>query len=89
MQNTGEGRLDGQSIDGKLVSAVLARAAAEKPVYAIVGSLGEGFEPLYLRGLSGVLSLADETTTVTEAIERAEELYAERLFTFFRYLSLL
>ncbi|MDX5310510.1 MAG: glycerate kinase, partial [Rhodococcus sp. (in: high G+C Gram-positive bacteria)] len=36
----GEGRLDGQSRSGKIVSAILARVHAA-PVVAVVGSVGD------------------------------------------------
>ncbi|MFI5720676.1 glycerate kinase [Nocardia sp. NPDC051750] len=36
----GEGRLDGQTRAGKIISAILARAAGT-PVYAVVGSVGD------------------------------------------------
>ncbi len=35
----GEGRVDGQTRDGKIISAILARAGST-PVYAVVGSVG-------------------------------------------------
>ncbi len=36
----GEGRLDGQTRAGKIISAILGRAGAA-PVYAVVGSVGD------------------------------------------------
>lgn len=38
----GEGCLDGQTAQGKIIDAVLARVAGRRPVIAVVGSLGEG-----------------------------------------------
>lgn len=47
---TGEGKLDGQTLQGKVVGEVIRRAQrAGVPCYAICGVLGTGWEPL--RGL--------------------------------------
>lgn len=45
----GEGRLDGQTMGGKIISAILARVQAHSrdlPVHAVVGSVGSDFVPL-------------------------------------------
>ena len=53
---TGEGSLDGQSIEGKLVSRVIARAnGADVRVVAVVGRLGSDREALARLGLSDVI----------------------------------
>ncbi|MDY6017824.1 MAG: glycerate kinase, partial [Oscillospiraceae bacterium] len=50
---TGEGRLDFQSVNGKVVSGVAERAAGlGKPVIAICGSRGEGAEKIKALGVS-------------------------------------
>ena len=50
---TGEGRLDFQSVNGKVVSGVAERAARlGKPVIAICGSRGEGAEKIKALGVS-------------------------------------
>ncbi len=73
---TGEGRADGQSIKGKVMSGVAARAAAQGvPVIAIVGCLGEGWESLKECGIDRIIPLAAGRVTVEDAMERAEELY--------------
>ncbi|MGI6255559.1 MAG: glycerate kinase [Acutalibacter sp.] len=55
---TGEGRIDSQSVRGKVVCGVAARAKeAGVPVIAVVGEIGLGFEPLYERGLTAVFSI--------------------------------
>ncbi len=81
---TGEGRLDAQTVRGKLIAGVTRRSrAAGRPVVALVGSFEEGAEQL-LRGdgLAAAISIVDGPTTVSEAMERAEALLcraAERL----------
>ena len=54
---TGEGRLDGQSLRGKVVSGVAARAKrAGVPVVALVGAVGEGADGIYDLGVCGVFT---------------------------------
>ena len=54
---TGEGRLDGQSLRGKVVSGVAARARrAGVPVVALVGAVGEGADGIYDLGVCGVFT---------------------------------
>lgn len=55
---TGEGRLDGQSLRGKVVSGVAAKASRTGvPVIAVVGDIGDGMESVYERGVTAVLSI--------------------------------
>lgn len=55
---TGEGRLDGQSVRGKVVSGVARRAAkAGVPTVAIVGAVGEGADEIYKMGVCSVFSI--------------------------------
>lgn len=52
---TGEGRLDRQSVRGKIVSGVARRAKfIGVPVIAVVGSVGEGAEEIYRLGVQQV-----------------------------------
>jgi glycerate kinase len=75
---TGEGRLDGQSADGKTVSGVArAAAAAGVPVVAIAGAIGPGAEALYPLGVSGLLSLVPGPMGLEEAMDRTHELLAD------------
>ena len=54
---TGEGRLDGQSLRGKVVSGVAARAKrAGVSVVALVGAVGEGADGIYDLGVCGVFT---------------------------------
>lgn len=54
---TGEGRLDGQSIHGKVVAGVARRAkAAGVPVVAVVGAVGNGADDIYDLGVCGVFT---------------------------------
>jgi glycerate kinase len=75
---TGEGRLDGQSADGKTVSGVArAAAAAGVPVVAIGGAIGPGAEALYPLGVGALVSLVPGPMTLEKAMENAPELLAD------------
>jgi glycerate kinase len=55
---TGEGKIDGQSLRGKVVIGV-ARAASRKnvPVVAIVGAIGDNAEAAYNEGVTAIFSI--------------------------------
>ena len=55
---TGEGRIDSQSLHGKVISGVALRAKAKGvPVVAVVGSIGDGIEGAYDLGVCAVFSI--------------------------------
>jgi glycerate kinase len=57
---TGEGRLDGQSVQGKTCMGVVEAAAKrEVPTVALVGSTGEGADLALRRGLSAYHTLVE------------------------------
>lgn len=81
---TGEGRLDSQTMRGKVVAGVARRARlAGVPVVALAGSLEEGAEAaLRGAGLTAALSIVCQPTSVEEAMREAAPLLeaaAERL----------
>ena len=53
---TGEGKLDTQSLRGKVVCGV-AKRAGDTPVVAIVGDVGDGIEAVYDMGVKAVFSI--------------------------------
>lgn len=66
---TGEGRLDGQSVRGKVVAGVGRRAkAAGVPVVAVVGCIGDGADGIYDMGVCSVFT----TNHVPEPFELAK-----------------
>jgi glycerate kinase len=71
---TGEGRLDGQSLGGK-VPVGIARLAAPrcKPVIAIAGSLGDKLEGLRAAGITAMVSCVPGPCTLEAALEGAAE----------------
>lgn len=55
---TGEGRLDGQSVRGKVVAGVGKRAKEKGvPVVAVVGAVGDGADGIYELGVCSVFSV--------------------------------
>lgn len=68
---TGEGKLDGQSLRGKVVSGV-ARRAGDVPVAAVVGDVGDGIEAVYDLGVTAVFSINRVAVPYQQARLRAE-----------------
>lgn len=55
---TGEGKLDAQSLHGKVVIGVAQRAKLKKvPVVAIVGAIDDDIDEIYQQGISAVFSI--------------------------------
>lgn len=55
---TGEGKIDGQSLRGKVVVGIARRAKVQDlPVIAIVGDIGDDIENVYSQGVTAVMSI--------------------------------
>lgn len=69
---TGEGRIDGQSIHGKTPVGV-ARVARQygRPVIAIAGALGDGYEAVLGAGIDAVFSTANQGLSRSQMFARA------------------
>lgn len=71
---TGEGRMDGQSILGKTPVGVAKIAKHyNKPVIAIVGSLGEGYQAVHECGIDAVFPIIANTNGLVDALQHAED----------------
>jgi glycerate kinase len=85
---TGEGRIDGQSVYGKVPVGVAARAKKyHLPVLAIVGDIGEGAEAVYDYGIDGIMSTVNRAVPLEEAIAHSQKMLedaAERVMRFFK-----
>lgn len=69
---TGEGRIDGQTVHGKTPAGVASVARRyEKPVIAIAGSLGRGFEAVYDYGIAAVFSVLQKPCSLEDALADA------------------
>lgn len=71
---TGEGRLDFQSVNGKVISGIASRAASlGKKVIAICGSKGEGADEIKKLGVSEVYFSCNEDKSFDEIIRTCRE----------------
>ncbi len=67
---TGEGRIDGQSIFGKVPVGVAKRAKEyDIPVIAIVGSVGDGACEVYSHGIDMIIDIIDQPMTLEESMK--------------------
>jgi len=72
---TGEGQIDYQTAYGKTVVGIARRAkAAGKPVIAICGELGQGYNEVYKYGIDTVMSILPRCMNRIEAMREAREL---------------
>lgn len=70
---TGEGRIDGQSLRGKVVMGVAKKAASlGVPVAAVVGDIAEGAEQAYEEGVAGIFTINRLAVPYTEARKTAK-----------------
>ena len=77
---TGEGRMDGQTCNGKgpMEVTMLAQKYG-KPVYAIAGCLGEGYERCLDMGISSIAELTDKSLETNSAIASVRKTSEELL----------
>ncbi len=72
---TGEGRIDQQTLNGKLPLGVAQLAhKAGVPTIAVAGSVSGDVQPLYEHGFDLILSTTTSPMTVDEAIQQAPQL---------------
>jgi glycerate kinase len=72
---TGEGKIDNQSIYGKVPIGVAKRVKKYNiPVLAIVGAIGNGAEEVYDYGIDGIMSILNKPMPLSEAMEKSTEL---------------
>ncbi|MCL2057153.1 MAG: glycerate kinase [Oscillospiraceae bacterium] len=71
---TGEGKIDTQSLRGKVVIGVARRAKPlGVPVIAVVGDIGDDIESAYEEGVSGIISINRIATDMQTAKKRSRE----------------
>lgn len=74
---TGEGRLDSQSLDGKVVSQVVADSPAGCAVFVVAGAVSLSSADYRAAGISAALSIAQGPATLAELQADAERLLTE------------
>jgi glycerate kinase len=85
---TGEGKLDRQSLGGKVVVGVARRASRiGVPVLAVVGDVGDGIDDVYAQGVSAVFSTNRLAIPFSEAIQRSAQDYRLTIENLFRMIK--
>ena len=70
---TGEGRVDGQTVRGKVIAGVLRRAkGSHVPVYVFGGAVEREAMTLYESGASAIFSVSERPSSVEDAMEQAQ-----------------
>lgn len=86
---TGEGKIDEQSLSGKVPIGVARRAKqANVPVIAVVGSIGKGFEEAYEQGITSIFSINSEAVDFAIAKTRSKENLALMMDNIMRSLKI-
>ena len=77
---TGEGRLDAQSLQGKVISGVAKRTQPRGiPLLAIVGCIGDGAEAAYARGVTAMFSINREAEAFPQSAPKSADHYRRTL----------
>jgi len=86
---TGEGKIDIQTPFGKTVFGVASLAKnCGKPVIAIAGSLGEGYEIMVEKGIHCMVPITDKPMTLADAMKNADTLIEDTAERIFRLLQI-
>ena len=85
---TGEGKIDGQTLNGKLIQGVLSLGNKYAiPVLAICGQLDISKEELKKRGVHEVFEIQDTTKSLAFNMQHAAALLTEKTANFFKKLK--
>ena len=77
---TGEGRIDGQSIQGKVISGIAKRTRPRDiPLVAVVGSIAQEAEEAYDLGVTAMFGIDREAVPFSEYAHRSRENYQRTL----------
>lgn len=86
---TGEGRIDGQSVYGKVPVGIAKRCKHKGiKVVAIVGGMGPGAQKVYDYGIYSIMPTVNAPMSLDEAIDRAQELLKDAADRMFRFIKL-
>ena len=86
---TGEGRIDSQSLRGKVVIGIAQRAKEiNVPVVAIVGDIGDNMEPAYELGVTAIYSINRVAVPFSVAKHRSKSDLALTVDTLMRTLKI-
>lgn len=85
---TGEGKIDGQTSSGKVISGIAQIAKSYNiPVIAIGGTVESPLSELYEQGLTSAFSIANGPMTLEEAMNNGDKLIEQQTEQIFRTLT--
>ncbi len=71
---TGEGQIDEQTLQGKIISAIVTTAKKFSiPIIVLTGSTQANLQPLYDSGISAIFGITQQPQSLTEALTQSEE----------------
>ncbi|WP_138418096.1 glycerate kinase [Aquibacillus sediminis] len=86
---TGEGRIDYQSVYGKVPVGVGKRAEDKNvPVVAIVGSIGDGATEVYAYGVDAIFDIISKPMTLNEAMDSVSTLIEQTAENIMRLIGI-
>lgn len=86
---TGEGKIDGQSAQGKAIAGIAQRASKHQvPVLAIVGAIDEDAENMYELGVSAIFSINHKPLPFEKIVDRTRSDLRRTARTIFRFAKL-
>ena len=87
---TGEGQIDSQSLNGKVVIGISKRAKKQNiPVIVITGSIGEGAEKAYDKGVSCIFSINQRAEDYSTSRFKAKENLEKTIDSILRYYNVI
>lgn len=85
---TGEGRIDSQSVHGKVISGIAKRTSPRKvPLVAIVGGIADGAEDAYELGVTALFGTNRQAVAFEDFAHRAKENYQRTLEDILRLIQ--
>lgn len=86
---TGEGKIDNQTRFGKAPQGVANTAKQfNKKVFAVAGTLGNGYQELYTHGFDLILSIIDKPVSLETALKEAPQLLQNAGYTIGKILNI-
>lgn len=87
---TGEGQIDSQSLNGKVVIGISKRAKKQNiPVIVVAGSIGEGAEKAYDEGVSAIFSINQKAEDYSTSRLKAKENLEKTIDSLLRYYDVI
>ncbi len=85
---TGEGKIDGQSVYGKVPVGIAERCKQKNvSVVAITGGMGKDAKEVYKFGIDSIMPAINNDMCLEEALSRAEELLEDAADRMFRFIK--